>query len=69
MSRRLEDTVAIITHGQLRAFGSLTFREIGQFLDLSESSARLDWQFSRAWLRAELSDDTSTAHDDEAVSE
>ena len=54
---------------ELRAFGSLTFREIGQFLDLSESSARLDWQFSRAWLRAELSDDTSTAHDDEAVSE
>ena len=42
---------------ELRAFGSLTFSEIGQFLGIAESTARTDWQFSRAWLRAELSGD------------
>ena len=39
---------------ELRAFGTLTFAEIGDLLDISESSARLDWQFARASIRASL---------------
>ncbi len=45
---------------ELRAFGSLTFREIGDFLEISESSARLDWQFSRAWIRSELNGENNS---------
>lgn len=41
---------------ELRAFGSLTFGEVGRMLEISESSARMDWQFSRAWLRSALGD-------------
>lgn len=40
---------------ELRAFGTLTFAEIGDLLGISESSARMDWKFGRAWLRTSLS--------------
>ncbi len=47
---------------ELRAFGMLTFEEIGKLLEISESSARLDWQFARAFIRSrfdQLSDETA----------
>ncbi len=46
---------------ELRAFGSLTFAEVAEIMEISESSARLDWKFARAWMRAQLGEsETST---------
>ena len=39
---------------ELRAFGTLTFAEIAGIVNVSESSARVDWQFARASIRAGL---------------
>lgn len=39
---------------ELRAYGTLMFAEIASLQEMSESSARLDWQFARAWLRSRL---------------
>lgn len=41
---------------ELRAFGSLTFVEVAEIMEISESSARLDWKFARAWMRAQLNE-------------
>lgn len=51
---------------ELRAFGSLTFAEVGKMLDISESAARLDWQFARAWLRMKLGDDAGSTTQEQA---
>lgn len=39
---------------ELRAFGTLTFAEVADIVGISESSARVDWQFARASIRATL---------------
>ncbi len=43
---------------ELRAFGTLTFKEIASLQNRSESGARLDWQFARAWMRSRLEGST-----------
>lgn len=39
---------------ELRFFGGLTHQEIGQFLDLSETTVRRRWRTARAWLHRYL---------------
>ncbi len=39
---------------EMRAFGGLTFREIGDALALDERTAKRDWQVARAWLVGRL---------------
>ncbi len=38
----------------LRFFGGMSFREIGDFLYISPSTAREYWAYARAWLMSEL---------------
>ena len=33
-----------------RFFGGLTNREVGEHLDISETTVEADWRFARAWL-------------------
>jgi RNA polymerase sigma factor (TIGR02999 family) len=42
---------------ELHIFGGLTYGEIADLLDVSESTARADMRFSKAWLRAALGGD------------
>lgn len=39
---------------ELRFFGGLTAKEIGQVLNISQKTAEADWYFARAWLRRSL---------------
>ena len=39
---------------EMRCFGGLTFREIGEALNLDERTAKRDWQVARAWLFGQL---------------
>jgi DNA-directed RNA polymerase specialized sigma24 family protein len=39
---------------ELRFFSGLTERESAEVLGISESKARKDWAWARAWLRREL---------------
>ena len=39
---------------ELRFFGGLTEREVGQTLKISEPTVKRDWEFARAWLLNEL---------------
>ncbi len=40
---------------ELHFFGGLEFQEIAEVLELSLSTVKRDWQFSRAWLYSRLS--------------
>jgi RNA polymerase sigma factor (TIGR02999 family) len=40
---------------ELRFFGGLDSREIGQVMDLSLRTVERDWQFAKAWLQHEVS--------------
>ena len=40
---------------ELKFFGGLTFDQIGQVLQVSEKTAKRDWQLARAWLIKEMS--------------
>lgn len=42
---------------EMRSFGGLTFREIGDALSIDERTAKRDWQVARAWLIARLRKD------------
>ncbi len=37
-----------------KVFSGLTVEEIAETLDISKSTAKRDWVFSRAWLNQEL---------------
>jgi RNA polymerase sigma factor (TIGR02999 family) len=50
---------------ELRFFGGLTEKEIAEVLDVSPETVKRDWRFSRAWLKAYLSEDRS--HDSGAM--
>ena len=39
---------------ELKFFGGMTAREIGEVLQVSERTVVKDWEFARAWLRREL---------------
>jgi RNA polymerase sigma factor (TIGR02999 family) len=39
---------------ELKFFGGLTFDQIGRVLEVSEKTAKRDWQLARAWLRKEM---------------
>lgn len=39
---------------ELRFFGGLTNREVGEHLGVSETTVEADWRFARAWLSREL---------------
>jgi RNA polymerase sigma factor (TIGR02999 family) len=39
---------------ELRVFGGLTFREIGEILGTHERTVKRDWQLARAWLFGKL---------------
>lgn len=39
---------------ELRFFGGLTNREVGEQLGVSETTVEADWRFARAWLSREL---------------
>ncbi len=39
---------------ELRFFGGLTEKEVGQTLKISEPTVKRDWEFARAWLLKEL---------------
>lgn len=39
---------------ELKFFGGLTTREIGEVLDVSERTVTKDWEFARSWLKREL---------------
>ena len=39
---------------ELRIFGGLTFREVGEVLGVCEKTAKRDWAVARAWLFGEL---------------
>jgi RNA polymerase sigma-70 factor, ECF subfamily len=39
---------------ELKFFGGLTFDQIAQVLEVSEKTAKRDWQLARAWLRREI---------------
>jgi RNA polymerase sigma factor (TIGR02999 family) len=39
---------------ELKFFGGLTFDQIAQVLEVSEKTAKRDWQMARAWLRKEI---------------
>jgi RNA polymerase sigma-70 factor (ECF subfamily) len=41
---------------ELRYFAGLSFEEIAEVLDVSESTARRDWDMARAWLIREMDD-------------
>ena len=45
---------------ELHTFGGLTFAEIGDVLEVSESTARADMRFARAWLKAAVSEDENS---------
>ena len=45
---------------ELRFFGGLTEMEVAEVLNLSEETVRRDWRLARAWLRRELSGETSS---------
>lgn len=40
---------------ELRFFGGLEFNEIAEVLEISQATAKRDWEFSRTWLYARLS--------------
>ncbi|MEL6715478.1 MAG: ECF-type sigma factor [Planctomycetota bacterium] len=39
---------------ELRFFGGLTNREVGEHMGVSETTVEADWRFARAWLSREL---------------
>ena len=39
---------------ELRYFGGLTNREVGEHLGISETTVEADWRFAKAWLAREL---------------
>ncbi len=39
---------------ELKFFGGLTAREIGEFLQVSERTVLGDWKFARSWLKREM---------------
>ena len=45
---------------ELRFFGGLTEKEVGEVLGVSERTVRNDWLAARAWLRCALDDSEST---------
>jgi len=42
---------------ELKFFGGLTFKEIGDVLDVDERTAKRDWTLARRWLRGQLETD------------
>ena len=42
---------------ELKFFGGMTAREIGEVLQVSERTVLNDWEFARTWLRRELNDE------------
>ncbi len=53
--RRLEQLDSRAAHVvELRYFGGLTEKEVGQTLNISEPTVKRDWEFARAWLLKEL---------------
>jgi RNA polymerase sigma factor (TIGR02999 family) len=40
---------------ELRYFGGMSIEEIGEVLEISPRTVERDWEFSRAWLKRELS--------------
>ena len=53
--QRLEQLDSRAAHVvELRFFGGLTEKEVGQTLEISEPTVKRDWEFARAWLLKEL---------------
>lgn len=46
---------------ELRFFGGLNTREIGEGLQVSESTVERDWQFALLWLKREMTTDENPA--------
>jgi RNA polymerase sigma-70 factor (ECF subfamily) len=42
---------------ELRFFGGLTFDQIGRVLEVSERTAKRNWELARVWLRREVRKD------------
>ena len=49
---------------ELHTFGGLTFAEIAGVLNVSESTARADMRFARAWLKAAVTEEEGPAGGD-----
>ncbi len=45
---------------ELRFFGGLTVEEVAEVLNVSKRTVESEWTMVRAWLRRELSDETTT---------
>jgi DNA-directed RNA polymerase specialized sigma24 family protein len=39
---------------EMRFFGGLEFSEIAETLEISEATAKRDWEFARTWMFARL---------------
>ena len=50
--RKLDERQAEVV--ELRCYGGLTVSEVAEFLDVCESTVKMDWRLGRAWLRREL---------------
>ena len=50
--RKLDERQAEVV--ELRCYGGLTVSEVAEFLDVCESTVKMDWRVARAWLRREL---------------
>ena len=48
---------------EMRYFVDMEVEEIASCLDISPATVKRDWQFARAWLRAQLAEDTSASPD------
>jgi RNA polymerase sigma factor (TIGR02999 family) len=49
----LDERKALVV--SLRYFGGLSIKEIAEMLHVAPSTVSKDWEFARAWLRAEMS--------------
>jgi RNA polymerase sigma-70 factor, ECF subfamily len=51
---------------RLKFFAGLTFEEISRILEISDRTAKRDWEFSRAWLRRRMRGDHDPAPPEDA---
>lgn len=54
LSRLADEEPRMARVVDMRCFGGLTFREIGDALGVDERTAKRDWQVARAWLFSQL---------------